>query len=170
MCLWGCIWMRWTSLETKIALPVMDELIQSPEGQYVIQVWVRKNTPSLSEDSQDITFLLLSDLYQNLHISPPGSPACQPRLLDLSVSAINWADFLLPTHTHTDIYIWCGLICSIIQLCPTLCNPMDCSPLGSSIHGISQARIQEWVAISSSRGSSQHRDQTCVSGIGRQIL
>ena len=40
--------------------------------------------------------------------------------------------------------------CSVAQLCPTLCNPMDCSPLGSSIHGISQARILEWVSISSS--------------------
>jgi len=37
---------------------------------------------------------------------------------------------------------------------------MDCSPPGSSVHGISQARILEWVAISFSRGSSQHRDQT----------
>ena len=40
---------------------------------------------------------------------------------------------------------------------------MDCSPPGSSVHGISQARILEWVAISSSRGSSQPRDQTCIS-------
>ena len=38
---------------------------------------------------------------------------------------------------------------SITQLCPTLCNPMNCSPPGSSVHGISQARILEWVAIPS---------------------
>ena len=47
------------------------------------------------------------------------------------------------------------------------CDPMDCSPSGSSVHGISQARILEWVAISSSRGSSWARDQTqvsCVAG------
>ena len=42
----------------------------------------------------------------------------------------------------------------VSQLCLTLCNPVDCSPLGSSVHGILQARILEWVAISSSRGSS----------------
>ena len=53
----------------------------------------------------------------------------------------------------------------VTQLCPTLCNPMDCSPPGSSIHGILQARIVEWVAISFSRGSSQPRDQTCISCI-----
>ena len=49
------------------------------------------------------------------------------------------------------------------QLCPTLCNPMDCIPPGSPIHGILQARILEWVAMLSSRGSSQPRDQTHVS-------
>ena len=47
---------------------------------------------------------------------------------------------------------------------------MDCSPPGSSIHGIFQSRILEWVAISSSRGSSRPRDWTCVSCTGRWIL
>ena len=47
----------------------------------------------------------------------------------------------------------------------TLCYPMDCSPPGSSIHGIVQARVLEWVAISFSRGSSRPRDQTQVSRI-----
>ena len=49
------------------------------------------------------------------------------------------------------------------QLCLTLGNSMDCSPPGSSLHGISQARIQEWVAIFFSRGSSPPRDGTWVS-------
>ena len=48
------------------------------------------------------------------------------------------------------------------QLCLTLRDPMDCSPSGSSVHGIFQARILEWVAISSSRGSSQPRIQTQI--------
>ena len=50
------------------------------------------------------------------------------------------------------------------------CDPIDCSPPGSSVHGISQARILEWVAISFSRRSSQPRDQTHVSCIGRWAL
>ena len=54
----------------------------------------------------------------------------------------------------------------VAQLCPTLCDPMDCSPPGSSIRGILQAEILEWVAISFSRGSSRTRDQTQVSHIG----
>ena len=50
----------------------------------------------------------------------------------------------------------------VAQSCPTLCDPMDCSPPGSSVHGILQARILEWVAIPFSRGSSRARDGTWV--------
>ena len=51
------------------------------------------------------------------------------------------------------------------ESCPILCNPIDCSPPGSSVHGILQARILEWVAIALSRESSRPRDQTQVSCI-----
>ena len=51
----------------------------------------------------------------------------------------------------------------VAQSCLTFCDPMDCSLPGSSVHGIFQARVLEWVAISFSRGSSQPRDQTQVS-------
>ena len=50
----------------------------------------------------------------------------------------------------------------VTQSCPTLCDPMNCSPPGSSVHGIFRARILEWVAISFSRGTSRPRDQTQV--------
>ena len=53
----------------------------------------------------------------------------------------------------------------LFQSCLTLYNPTDCSPPGSSVHGILHARILEWKAMSSSRGSSLLRDQTLVSGI-----
>ena len=62
---------------------------------------------------------------------------------------------------------------SVAWSCPALCDPMDCSPLGSCVCGILQARTLEWVAISSSRGSSRPRDGThvsCVLCIGRQIV
>ena len=69
----------------------------------------------------------------------------------------------------------CSLMrtCSVTQLCPALCDPMDCSPPGSSVHGILQARILEWVAMSSSKGSSPSRDWTrvsYVSCIGKWVL
>ena len=60
--------------------------------------------------------------------------------------------------------------CSVTKLCLTLCDPMDCGLPDSSIHGIHQARVLEWVAISYSRGSSWSWDWTRVSCIGRLIL
>ena len=58
----------------------------------------------------------------------------------------------------------------VAQSCPTLCDPRDCSLPGSSIHGIFQASVLEWVAISFSRGSFQPRDRTQVSRIvGRRF-
>ena len=63
-------------------------------------------------------------------------------------------------------------VCKLsLQLCPTLCNAMNCSPPDSSVHGILQARILEWVAMPFSRDLP--KDRTCVSYIsclGRWIL
>ena len=58
---------------------------------------------------------------------------------------------------------WLKSLCLVTQLCPALCDPTDCSLPGYSVHGISQARILEWVTMPSSRGSSHPRDQTQVS-------
>ena len=71
-------------------------------------------------------------------------------------------------HGSQSMHALCTSCCCLLvaKSCPTLCNPMDCSLPGSSVHGILQARILEWVAIFFSRGSSQ----TLVSCIGRQIL
>ena len=55
-------------------------------------------------------------------------------------------------------------VCLVAQSCLTLCNFVDYSPPDSSLHGILQARILEWVAIPFSRGSSWPRDQTCIVG------
>ena len=64
-------------------------------------------------------------------------------------------------------------MCSVAQSCSTLCDPMDCSPPGSSVHGIFQPRILEWVAISSSWRPCEPREWThvsCMSCTGRRIL
>ena len=58
----------------------------------------------------------------------------------------------------------------VVQSCLTLCDPMDCSLPVSCVHGILQARIVEWIAISFSRGSSQPRDQTLVSCIAGKLF
>ena len=63
-----------------------------------------------------------------------------------------------------------AVLCLVTQLCQILCDPMDCSPPGSSVHGDSQARILEWVAMPFSRGSTQPRDQTQVSHIAGRLF
>ena len=102
----------------------------------------------------------------------------------------DFAGFLLPTHLVHVIcsYLWWQLpswnrtficvlwdsgvrvcVCSVTHSCLTLCSPMVCSPPGSSVHGILQARILEWVAMPFSRGSSWPRGQAHTSCIGTQV-
>ena len=66
-------------------------------------------------------------------------------------------------------YVYILLLC-LAQSWPTLSDPMDCSPPGSSVHGILQARILEWVAILFSRGSSPPRDQAQHSCTGHRFF
>ena len=64
---------------------------------------------------------------------------------------------------NSNLNAFCVCVCSVMQSCLTVCDPMVCGPPDSSVYGIFQARILEWVAISYSRGSSPPRDQTHVS-------
>ena len=80
-----------------------------------------------------------------------------------------------PTQVFTLVICFTGCSypccnCLVAQLCPTLCDPVNCSPPDSSVHGISLARALKWVAISFFQGSSWPRDWTRVSCIDRQIL
>ena len=81
------------------------------------------------------------------------------------IRSIRYVIFFKDTHTHKTVQtqqtnITSKSACSFIQLGPTLCDPMDCSPPGSSVHGILQARTLEWVAFPFSHGSSRPRDRT----------
>ena len=73
------------------------------------------------------------------------------------------------TELNWKLICW-SLACVLTQVCLTLCDPKAYSLPGSSVHGIFQAGILEWVAISSSRGSSRSRGKTHISCIGRRIL
>ena len=88
----------------------------------------------------------------------------------LHIRQVNNKDLLYNTGTSTQYSVITYMRkwksgSEVSQSCPTLCDPMDCSPPSSSIHGILQARILEWIAISFSKGSSQPRDRTHVSRI-----
>ena len=82
----------------------------------------------------------------------------------------NYGCNLFPIQTWKNRCKWA--LSEVAQSCPTLYDPMDCSPPGSSVHGIFQERVLEWVAMPSFR-ESWPRDQTCISWvscIGRQAL
>ena len=90
-----------------------------------------------------------------------GSMESQP----LDCQGISWVIFF---KSLASARYMCS--CSVSKSCPTLCDPVDYSPPGSSDHGILQGRTLEWVATSSSTGFSWPRDWTHVSCTGRQIL
>ena len=114
---------------------------------------------------------LCPTLCDTMDCSPPGSSVhgiFQPRILEwVAISSSRGSSQLRASTWEAHIYCGGGLVA---KSCLTLCDTMDCSPPGSSIHGILQARILEWVAIPFSRRSSRPRDQTQVSRIaGRRF-
>ena len=108
------------------------------------QTW----SPALQEDS--------------LACELPGKPPYNPSCLAMTIFHIIGHD--LATKPPPSYFIMKVKVL-VAQLCPTLCDLMDCSLPGSCVHGILQARILEWVAIFFSRGSSWPRDRTWVSWI-----
>ena len=86
-----------------------------------------------------------------------------------SVTCLLFRSVLFSFHVAFPFLTFFLVLCagSESQLNPTPCEPMDCSPLDFSVHGISQARIQEQDAIYYSRGSSRPRDQTCISCVSK---
>ena len=120
--------------------------------------------PAPSIPKVDLQEVLPTSLYPR---SPPGtglSPVC--------------AQMAIPSRTNSNTRIliwnlesvWFPVVCCLVASVLSFCDPVDCSPPGSSVLEIFQARILEWVVISSSRGSSQPRDRTCISCIGRRVL
>ena len=101
-------------------------------------------------------------------LEPSKILQCELDLLFAVISLVFCS--LLSVNTSTVFPLVACVCAQSFQSCPTLCDPMDYSLLGSSVRGILQARILEWVAISFSRGSSQPRDSIQVSCICRQIL
>ena len=90
-----------------------------------------------------------------------------------NTTILSFTVWIFQGDTIQPIILWDTTVLKLlycVQSCPTLCDPLDCSPPGSSAHGIVQASMLQQVAISSSRGSSPPRDQTHISYTGRQIL
>ena len=124
--------------------------------------------PRSSEDA-DISPNEAADERADLRVEPAWSGAWDPGpVLTITHSWLAGMDHDGGTSVSNTVHA-----CSATLLCPTLCDPMDCSPLGSPVHGISQERILEWVAITLSRGSSWPKDRarvSCISCIDRWML
>ena len=141
--------------------------------------WLGKRPPPLRAGSftwgrQDST-----GLYLERHPYAYWGAATPPSFCFVSRSRITRTEGHFPylvSHRQVLGGVWRNvkMCCAHSQiLCPTLCDPMDCSLTGSSVHGILQARILEWVAIFFSRGFSQPRAQTHISQVswtGRWLL
>ena len=114
------------------------------------------------QNSNKTSFLLICGMLSSVWLSFPIYETLYKYL------KIFWPLLCLPRN-HYKVILGIILKClnvthivsvKVAQSCLTLCDPMDCSLPGSSVHGIFQARILEWVAVPSSRGSSQPRDRT----------
>ena len=107
----------------------------------------------------------LSDFHFHfICINPTTTVFCLSCPLSLEFPLHSWACYF------GTMLLWCA---KLLKSCLTLCDPINSSPPGSSVIGILQTRILEWVAMPSSRGSSQPRDRICityVSCIGRRVL
>ena len=122
-----------------------------------------KRLSSSSSNSQSRVYVQKRQLNSKRYVHPN----CQ------SSTIYNSQDKKQPKCQSTDDWVknmwvkWNIMFVLVAQLCLTLCNPVDCSPPGSPVHGILQGRIPEWVAIPFPRGSSQSRDWTfgfCIVG------
>ena len=117
--------------------------------------------------------ILWSRKWQPAPVFLPGKFHGQRSLVGCSPQGCKESDTTERRVSVSSVYAytgWAWCYCLVAKLCLTLCNSMDCSPPGSSVHGISQARILEQIAISYSGGSPQPRARTHISCISRWIL
>ena len=150
-------------------------------GENSMEKQVTYNTDTESEDRLNKVLEEVERIILDLHVYTSSSWTGGRMRRDTDRDwSVFWVVFyfvlLLVSNFNIYRYIlffkfFSSISCSVAQSCPTLWDPMN--PPGSSVHGIFQARMLEWVAISFSKGSSHTRDQThvsCISCIGKQIL
>ena len=123
-------------------------------------VWVFATPWTVARQAPLLMGFSRQEYWSRLPCSPPGdhlNSGIDPRLLHCRQILYHLS------HQFSSVQFSSSVVSD-------LCDPMDCSLPGSSVHRIFQARILEWVAISSSRGSSWPRDRTCISCIAGKFF
>ena len=171
--LWFCKWLNWD----REALPSILGATQILSGL----TWTRL-TPETAffdehkyekKNCKELVCLFVLVTLTSLLSLPNSSPLREDSLLSgwLLGSLLFYRMQIMSEKTEVSMLLLSLLSLSLVtQSCPGLCNSMDCSLLGSSVHGISQARILEWVSISFSRGSSLPKDQTMSPAVASDSL
>ena len=143
--------MRWLDGITDsmdMSLSKLLELVMDREAWHAAVRGVEKSQAWLSDWTE-----------LNCHLVSPKVLSLSTWSADVNI-CILWTKQLCCYYQNMFIclMLYLSICCLVAQSCPTLCNPMDCSLPGFSVHGIFQARVLEWVAISFSMGSSRPRD------------
>ena len=142
-------------------MPASVERVQSQQ-EIPWRVGITEKTEERCRMAPLVSFSLLVDLLHPLHRASFSGTLLSWRDV---IWAGAWTSWLLHPFSgyllHSVTY--CSLPAKLLQSCPTLCGAMDCSLPGFSVHMMLQTRTLEWVAIPSSRGSSQPRDWTHIS-------
>ena len=141
---------------------------------------VRQASLSFTISQSLLKLMSIESMMPSNHLSPPYPAFIFPESGSFPMSQLfssggqgigaSASTSVLPMNIQGQFPEQSFYVCSVDQSCLTFCGPMDCNLLGSSAHGIFQARIPEWIAISFSRESSQPRNRTHISSIGRWIL
>ena len=154
---------------------VLIIMFQTPWSALGTEPWPREILPSTSSQSTEETDNLKSKQTKHILADCPGEvEKLQGALMETDGGRVRMG--LSQEEASRMPRVWSMKSWLLlftpkwVMLCSTLCDPIDCSLPGSSVHWISQARILEWLAISFSWASSPPRDWTCISCPGKQIL
>ena len=141
-----------------------------PPGKMIQRVIYKIPITKMDLESGAVCMNHLSQIIKNKALPKCSSKLVLSGVFNKSTRLFTWSSGELGMKKHSKSS---PVLCKSLQSRPTLCDPMDCNQSGSSVHGILQGRILEWVAMPCFRGSSWPKDQTCisyVSCIGRWLL
>ena len=156
---------HWRASPCRVGFPAQPSAL-TRRCWIIIKDYFNSHLLSISMQKELWMWFCLPSVLHKLHLwAETVFPDVLHSLMQMTVL---WLKLMLEfTYIYGNVDLMWSLILHVCvwvtQLCPTLCNPINCSLPGSSVHGILQARILEWVAMPFSRGSSQPRDRTQVS-------